>query len=169
MFCPCPPFLQECQNRGRDALLCPTGFSCRVFCGSFSAFLHYYPDEITRQHFTCHGHHYGRVCSWFVEKLVDLNHACWCLSVLWTTIPESKVRTVSCSSNKMNQPQSPKRKKERNFFLASCLTQKWVLQKNRKRKIFFPHFGCFHKNIAYYSFKTPNAKIIILRILGFGW
>ena len=23
--------------------------------------------------------------------LVDLNHACWCLSVLWTAIPESKV------------------------------------------------------------------------------
>ena len=74
--------------------------------------MHYYQDEMTRQHFTCCGHYYGRVWNWFVEKLVDLNHACWCLSVLWAAIPESKVRTASCSSNKMNQPRSPKRKKK---------------------------------------------------------
>ena len=47
----------------------------------------------------CHGHYYGHamgtIMDEFVEKLVDLNHACWCLSVLWIAIPESKVRTVS--------------------------------------------------------------------------
>ena len=59
------------------------------------------------------GASYGLVWNWFVEKLVDPNHACCCLSVLWTAIPECKVHTVSCSSNKMNQSQSPKCKKKR--------------------------------------------------------
>ena len=47
-------------------------------------------DALTRQHFTCPGHYYGRSWNWFLEKLVDLNHACWCLSMLWIAIPESK-------------------------------------------------------------------------------
>ena len=55
----------------------------------FQHFMHCYQDEMTREHFTSHGHYYGRVWNWFVEKLVDLNHACWCLSVLWTAISES--------------------------------------------------------------------------------
>ena len=55
----------------------------------FQHFMHYYRDEMTRQHYTCHAHYYGQVWNSFVEKLGDLNHACWCLSVLWTAIPES--------------------------------------------------------------------------------
>ena len=55
----------------------------------FHHFMHYYRDEMTRQHYMCHAHYYGQVLNWFVEKLGDLNHACWCLSVLWTAILES--------------------------------------------------------------------------------
>ena len=55
----------------------------------FQHLMHYYRDTLTRQHFMCHGHYYGRVWNWFVEKLVNPNHACWCLSVLWAAIPES--------------------------------------------------------------------------------
>ena len=115
-------------------------------------FMHYYQDEMTRQHFTCYEHSYGRVWNWCVEKLADLNHACWCLSVLWTAIPESKVRMVSCSSNKMKQPQSPKcgKKTQKTKSLVQCPPQKWVPQKNRKNKILFAHFGCRRKNFAYY-------------------
>ena len=97
---------------------------------------------MTRKHFTCHGHYHGRVWNWFVEKLVDLNHACWCLSVLWIAIPESKVRTVSCSSNKMNQPQSPKRKKKRKkliiFGAASHTKLGSAKKKSQKIKYFVP-------------------------------
>ena len=78
------------------------------------------------------GASYGLVWNWFVEKLVDLNHVVVAESCLLcamdcnpkvrlidicmpaqerTAIPEPKVRTASCSSNKMNQPQSPKRQK----------------------------------------------------------
>ena len=51
----------------------------------FQHFMHYCREKMTRQHSTCHGHYYGRVWDWFVEKLVDW----WCLSVLWTAILES--------------------------------------------------------------------------------
>ena len=38
----------------------------------FEHLMHYYEDELTRQHFTCHGHYYGRSWNWFVEKMLDL-------------------------------------------------------------------------------------------------
>ena len=95
------PFLQECQNFQEwhfsftlsqpytvlwfFLLSDPAEFSVALL----QHLMHYYRDALTRQHFMCHGHYYGRVWNWFIEKLVDLNHACWCLSVLWTAIPES--------------------------------------------------------------------------------
>ena len=84
--------------------------------------------------------YYGQVCNWFVEKLVDLNHACSCLSVLWTAILESMVRTVSCSSNKMNQPQSPKRNKkpQKNNFWCNALRKMGSAKKIAKIKYFLP-------------------------------
>ena len=97
-FLPLPPFCkgariakngislsQPCTVLWFFLLSDPAEFSVAFF----QHLMHYYRDELTRQHFTCHGHYYGRVWNWFVEKLVDLNHACWCLSVLWTAIPES--------------------------------------------------------------------------------
>ena len=55
----------------------------------FQHFMYYYPDKVTKQHFTCHAHYYGKVWNSFVKKSVDLKHAGWCLSVLWTAIAES--------------------------------------------------------------------------------
>ena len=60
----------------------PADFSVAYFQHS----MQYYRDEMTRQHFTCHAHSYGQIWNWFVEKMVDLNQACWCLSVLWAAI-----------------------------------------------------------------------------------
>ena len=92
------------------------------------------------------------VWNWFVEKLVDLNHACWCLSVLWTAIPESNVRTVSCSSNKMNQPQSPKRKKkpQKNNFCP-----------------FLPILDAAAKILLIINSKHPTQKLGFHETLGF--
>ena len=97
-----------CKNGFRKNTLCfapaPPPFFCKnarvlwffllsdpadVSVAFFQHSMHYYRDEMTRQHFTCHEHYYGRVWNWFVETLVDLNHACWCLSVQWTAIPKS--------------------------------------------------------------------------------
>ena len=68
----------------------------------------------------------------------------------------------------MSHPQSPKRKKESkkiNQFLTAALRKKMgSAKKDRKAEIFFAHFGCYCKLFAYYLFKTPNAKIRILRI-----
>ena len=50
----------------------PADFSVAYFQYS----MHYYRDEMTRQHFTCHVHYYRQVWNWFLEKLADLNHAC---------------------------------------------------------------------------------------------
>ena len=59
------------------------------FCeGVFQHFMLYYEDEMTKQHFTCREHYCGQVCILSVERLVNLDHACWCLSVLWNAIPE---------------------------------------------------------------------------------
>ena len=71
-------------------------------------------------------------------QLIDI-----CMPVLeWTAIPESKVRTVSCSSNKMNQPQSPKRKKKpakKIFFGPTFYTK---MGSTKKIANFFAHFAC---------------------------
>ena len=77
--------LQPCTVLWSFLLSDPAEFSVAFF----QHLMHYYLDALTTQHFMCPGHYYGRFWNWFVEKLVDLNHACWCLSVLWTAIPES--------------------------------------------------------------------------------
>ena len=121
----------------------------------FQYFMHYYQDGMTRQHFTCHGHYYGRVWNWLVEKLVHLNHACWCLSVVWIAIPETMVRTVSCSSNQMNQPQSPKRKN----FWRHALRKNGFPQKIRKNKKILPILDVVAKILLIISSKHPTQKL----------
>ena len=60
------------------------------------------------QHFPCHGHYYGRIWNWFVEKSgrpeSSETLACWCLSVLWTAIPGSKIPQVLCKRTKIYEP-----------------------------------------------------------------
>ena len=74
---------------------------------------------------------------------------------------------VSCSSNKMNQPQSPKRKKNRKKKLIFGPTPYAKMGSAKKNcKIFFAHFCPFWmlpQNFCLSLIQTPNAKIRLPR------
>ena len=79
------------------------------------------------------------------------------LSVLWPAIPESKVRTVSCSSNKINQSQSPKHKKI--DFWCNSPRKNGFHKKITKINYFLPILDAVAKILLIINSKDPTQKL----------
>ena len=74
----------------------------------------------------------------------------------WTAILEPKVPTVSCSSSKMNQPQSPKTQKK-NFGITP--DAKMGSAKKIANKIFLPILDAVAKFLLIINSKHPTQKL----------
>ena len=103
-------------------------------------------------------------------QLIDI-----CMPVQeWTAIPESKASTFSCSSNKMNQPLSPKCKNKtakKIHFTFNTLRKNWSRRKQSQRKNdfcpFLPILNAAAEILLTINSKHPTQKLGLRETLGF--